>query len=199
MAAGGATMTSSSVPEKPHAVLVPYPSQGHVTPTVKLAKLLHSHGFHITIVNTEFNHHRLLLSQGSAALAALPDFRFEAIPDGLPPSNPNATQDLRALCASVQKNFLRPFLRLLEKLSSPSSGAPRVTQIVADGMMSFCIDAGEKLRIPVAAFWTASACGLMGYFHFDVLVRRGIVPLKGLLPQQLDIWKYILMASNNSE
>ncbi|KAL0909079.1 hypothetical protein M5K25_023603 [Dendrobium thyrsiflorum] len=169
----------SRVSEKPHAVLVPYPSQGHITPMLKLAKLLHYHGFHITFVNTEFNHHRLFQSQGSLALAGLPDFRFAAIPDGMPPSDLNATQDLQALCSSIQKNFLlRPFLELLERLNKPSSDVPRVTQIVGDGMMSFCIDAGNKLRIPVVAFWTASACGLMGYLHFHVLVQRGIAPLK---------------------
>ncbi|KAG0449798.1 hypothetical protein HPP92_015848 [Vanilla planifolia] len=168
----------SNSPEKPHAVVVPYPSQGHISPMLKLAKLLHSGGFYVTFVNTEFNHDRLLRSQGPAALAGLPDFRYESIPDGLPPSDPNATQDVWALCSSISVNFLSPFLQLLGKLGSPSSGNPPVTVIVSDAMMSFCIDAGRNLAIPVTVFWTASACGLMGYLQFSELRRRGIVPFK---------------------
>ncbi|KAL5556086.1 hypothetical protein UlMin_038322 [Ulmus minor] len=54
----------SSGATKPHAVCVPFPAQGHVNPMMQLAKLLHSKGFHITFVNTEFNHKRLIRSKG---------------------------------------------------------------------------------------------------------------------------------------
>ncbi|GFZ01197.1 UDP-glucosyl transferase 85A2 [Actinidia rufa] len=81
-------MGSMAVADKPHAVCIPYPAQGHINPVLKLAKLLHSKGFHITFVNTEYNHKRLLRSRGPAALAGLPDFRFDSIPDGLPPLPP---------------------------------------------------------------------------------------------------------------
>ncbi|KAK8931102.1 UDP-glycosyltransferase 85A2 [Platanthera zijinensis] len=169
-------MGSVHISKKAHAVIVPYPTQGHITPAFTLAKLLHSHGFHITFVNTDFNHHRLLRSQGAAALAGLPDFNFESIPDGLPPSDLSATQDIPALCTSIHNNFLfPPFLELLEKLKS---GTPPVTQIISDALMSFCVDAGKKHGIPVTGFWTASACGLMGYLHFQALIQRGITPFK---------------------
>ncbi|VAH40434.1 unnamed protein product [Triticum turgidum subsp. durum] len=78
---------------KPHAVCVPYPAQGHATPMMKLAKVLHSRGFHITFVYTEHNYRRLVRSRGPGAIAGLPDFRFATIPgvhlllhnDHLPP------------------------------------------------------------------------------------------------------------------
>ncbi|CAL5035010.1 unnamed protein product [Urochloa decumbens] len=57
-----------------HAVCMPYPAQGHVTPMLKLAKLLHARGFHVTFVNTEFNHRRLLRSRGAASLASVPEY-----------------------------------------------------------------------------------------------------------------------------
>ncbi|MFQ6623616.1 hypothetical protein Gotur_004317, partial [Gossypium turneri] len=76
---------------KSHAVCLPFPAQGHVNPMMQLAKLLHSRGFHITFVNTEFNHRRLIRSRGEEAVKGLPDFRFEAIPDGLQPSDSDAT------------------------------------------------------------------------------------------------------------
>ena len=72
---------------------------------MRLAKLLHSRGFHITFVNTEFNHRRLIRSKGLNYLKGLPDFWFETIPDGLPHSDRDATQDVPALCDSTRKRW----------------------------------------------------------------------------------------------
>ncbi|XP_031274696.1 linamarin synthase 2-like [Pistacia vera] len=58
---------------------------------MQLAKLFHSRGFHITFVNTDKSQTFNPL-QGSGLRKGLPDFRFETIPDGLPPSDRDATQ-----------------------------------------------------------------------------------------------------------
>jgi len=120
---------------RPHAVCVPFPAQGHVTPMLKLAKILHSRGFHITFVNTEFNHRRLLRSRGAGALDGLPDFRFAAIPEGLPPSDADATQDVPSLCRATMENCLPHFRSLLAELNS-SPDVPPVTCVVGDDVMS---------------------------------------------------------------
>ncbi|KAK7860221.1 linamarin synthase 2, partial [Quercus suber] len=136
--------------QKPHAVCVPYPSQGHVTPMMRLAKLLHSRGFHITFVNTEYNHRRLIRFKGLEYIKGLPDFQFETIPDGLPPSD------------------------------SDSDAIQYVPALFSDGVMSFAIKVGEELGIPEVQFWTTSACGYMGFLYFSELIKRGIIPFKGL-------------------
>ncbi|GMY11383.1 linamarin synthase 2-like isoform X2 [Fagus crenata] len=161
----------------PHAVCVPFPAQGHVTPMMRLAKLLHSRGFHITFVNTEFNHRRLIRSKGLDYIKGLPDFQFKTIPDGLPPSDRDATQDVPSICDATRKNCLAPFKELVLKLNS-SSEVPLVTCIISDGLMSFAIKVGEELGIPEVQFWTASACGFMAYLNFSELVKRGILPFK---------------------
>ncbi|KAK8652809.1 hypothetical protein V6N13_126832 [Hibiscus sabdariffa] len=162
---------------KPHAVCVPYPSQGHVSPMMQLAQLLDSRGFFISFVNTEFNHRRLIRSKGPESVEGLPDFKFEMIPDGLLLSNQDATQDVRVLSDSTRKNCLEPFLDLLSKINS-SPQVPSVTCIVSDGVMSFAIKAAEILGIPEVQFWTASACSVMGYLQFSELVERGIFPFQ---------------------
>ncbi|XP_022143084.1 7-deoxyloganetin glucosyltransferase-like [Momordica charantia] len=171
-------MGSISMAEKPHAVCIPYPAQGHINPMLKLAKLLHSHGFHVTFVNTEFNHRRLLKSRGAAALDGLSSFRFETIPDGLPPTDVDATQDIPSLCQSTRRLCLQPFRELLSKLNADPSAAPPVSCIVSDGVMSFTLDAAEELALPEVLFWTTSACGFLGYVHYRHLVEKGYTPLK---------------------
>lgn len=51
-----------------HAVIIPYPAQGHVTPCLQLAKkLVALHGFRITFVNTTHIHDRFMKLNGPAA------------------------------------------------------------------------------------------------------------------------------------
>ncbi|XP_050889796.1 7-deoxyloganetin glucosyltransferase-like [Lathyrus oleraceus] len=100
--------SSPNQTQKPHAVFVPFPAQGHVNPSMQLAKLFRCNGFHITFVNTEFNHKRLIKSLGEEFVKGLPDFQFETIPDGLPESDKDATQDIPTLCDSTRKNCYGP-------------------------------------------------------------------------------------------
>ncbi|KAF9618893.1 hypothetical protein IFM89_002888 [Coptis chinensis] len=174
-------MEPSSVAKKPHAVCIPYPFQGHITAMLKLAKLLHSKGFHITFVNTEFNHLRLLESRGRDSLKGLPNFRFETIPDGLPPTDVNATQDVQALCDSIDKNLLVPFLSLIAKLNEAStfSEDPLVSCIVADTFMTFTLEAAEKLSIPGVILWPMSASVLWCCLRSDLLVEKILIPPEG--------------------
>ncbi|XP_022870692.1 7-deoxyloganetin glucosyltransferase-like [Olea europaea var. sylvestris] len=172
-------MGSISLLEKPHVVCIPFPAQGHINPMLKLAKLLHQKGFHVTFVNTEFNHGRLLKSRGPDSLKGLASFRFETIPDGLPVSDADATQDVSSLCESTTNTCLAPFKDLLARLNDTvSSNVPPVSSIISDGVMSFTLEAAEELGIPEVLFWTASACGFLAYTQYAKLIEEGYVPLK---------------------
>ncbi|KAL3733140.1 hypothetical protein ACJRO7_022634 [Eucalyptus globulus] len=174
-------MGSIDMIQKPHAVCIPAPAQGHINPMLNLAKLLHHRGFHVTFVNTEYNHSRLLRSRGPSSLDGLPSFRFRTIPDGLPPSDAaDVTQDIPALCQSTSKLCLPYFRDLLQRLNeeSAASGSPPVSCVVSDGMMTFTLDAAEAIGVPEVLFWTASACGFMGYVQYRSLVDKGLTPLK---------------------
>ncbi|KQK01833.1 7-deoxyloganetin glucosyltransferase [Brachypodium distachyon] len=185
-------MSSSS---RPHAVLIPYPAQGHVTPLLHLAKVLHARGFYITFVNSEYNHRRLVRSRGAASLSlpATDGFRFETMPDGLPPcDNEDVTQDIPTLCTSLSTHGADLLRHLLARLVNDGE-TPPVTCLIPDGVMSFALDVAEEMRVPALVFWTTSACGFMGYLHFAELIERGIVPLKdesclsnGYLDTELD-------------
>ena len=155
--------------DKPHVVCIPCPLQSHIKAMLKLAKLLHFKGFHITFVNTEFNRNRFLKSLGPNSLDGLPDFRFETISDCLPPSDANATQDFVALCGSLRGKILAPLLDLLTRLRDTS---PPVTRIVSDGFFPVAVTAGEQLAIPVVVFYTIPACAFMGFKQFSTIVEK---------------------------
>ncbi|XP_002513938.2 7-deoxyloganetin glucosyltransferase isoform X1 [Ricinus communis] len=171
-------MASPSFLEKSHAVCIPYPAQGHINPMLKLAKFLYHKGFHITFVNSEYNHRRLLKSRGPDSLDGLSSFRFETIPDGLPPTDTDATQDIPSLCFSTKNACLPHFKNVLSKLNDTPSSVPPVSCIISDGVMSFTLDAAQELGIPEVLFWTTSACGFLAYLHYHQLIKKGYTPLK---------------------
>ncbi|XP_057447729.1 7-deoxyloganetin glucosyltransferase-like [Lotus japonicus] len=173
---------SNFVERKPHAVMTPLPVQGHINPMLKLAKLLHLRGFHITFVNTEYNHKRLLKSRGPNALDGLPDFSFEAIPDGLPPTegDGDVSQDIPSLCESVRNNLLHPFCDLLARLNHSATAGliPPVTCLVSDFILTFTIQAAEELALPNVFLCPTSASTFLCLSHFQTLLDKGLIPMK---------------------
>lgn len=164
----------------PHAILVSPPGQGHINPMMKIAKLLHHWGFHITFVNTESIHQRLLKSQVS--LQGLSTFQFVAIPDGLSDSEDNDAVDMPAIVRAIENNLLAPFRELVMRLNdTATSNVPPITSIVSDGCMSFTLEVAEELNIPNVLLWTHGACGIMAYANFHQLVEKGFTPLKGII------------------
>ncbi|KAL3524790.1 hypothetical protein ACH5RR_013162 [Cinchona calisaya] len=169
--------------KKPHALCIPYPIQSHITAMLRLAKLLHHKGFHITFVHTEYNYNRLLKSRGPNSLNGSQDFNFETIPDGLPPAeNDDVTQDVFQLFLSTAKNCFGPFCDLIRKLNNRASvddNFPPVSCIISDTfMLSFTLEAAEELGIPNVLFWTVSAFTVLCFLHFPQLRERGYTPLK---------------------
>ncbi|XP_038985770.1 7-deoxyloganetin glucosyltransferase-like isoform X3 [Phoenix dactylifera] len=162
---------------RPHAVCLPMATQGHINPFLKLAKILHSKGFFITFVYTEFDYARLMKAGGPDAVKGSGDFRFETIPDGLPPSDLDGNRHIPTLCDSLTKNGLVPFRDLIIRLNSTAS-APPVSLVIWGGLMCFGRKAAAELGISDIMFWTASASGLMGLLHYPQLIGKGLAPLK---------------------
>ncbi|KAJ0257597.1 UDP-glycosyltransferase 85A1 [Hirschfeldia incana] len=165
--------------QKPHVVCVPFPGQGHINPMMQVAKLLHAKGFHVTFVNNVYNHNRLLRSRGPNELNSVPSFRFEFIPDGLLETDGDRMQDLPSLCEATMKNCLAPFKELLHRVNARDD-VPPVSCILADGIMSFTLDAAEELGVPNVLFWTTSACGFLAYLYYHRCVDKGLCPLKDI-------------------
>ncbi|PIA45535.1 hypothetical protein AQUCO_01600018v1 [Aquilegia coerulea] len=145
-----------SVAKKPRAIIMPLPFQSHINAMLKLARILHFRGFHISFVNTEFNHQKLLHSRGPNFLKGLPDFRLETIPNGLiSPSDINATQEIQALWPSITSNCLVPFRKLITNLNKESaSGDPPISCIVVDALLSVLLEVAEEFALPGVLLWT---------------------------------------------
>lgn len=138
-------------------------------------------GFHITFLNSDHNHHRLLRNADLAAWAARRHgFRFRSISDGLPPDYPRVANNLMPLFDSLKANT-KPILRDMLVSDRKLGSEYPVTCIIVDGIMSFVIDITEEVWLPVLSFRTISACSTWCYFCIPKLVEGGELPFGGTI------------------
>ncbi|KAM4093878.1 hypothetical protein ACB094_06G152500 [Castanea mollissima] len=164
----------------PHVIIFPLPALGPVNSMLKLAELLSLAGLNITFLNTDFYHDRLVLHSNILdRFASFPGFQFKTISDGLPADHPRAGDRFMELFDSfklVTKSLFREML-CSGQLNSVTGEA--VTCIIADGILSFPIDVGHELGIPVISIRTISACSFWAFFSIQDIIDAGELPSRG--------------------
>ncbi|KAK8697804.1 hypothetical protein V6N13_113939 [Hibiscus sabdariffa] len=145
-----------------HLVLVMVPFQGHITPMLQLATILHSKGFSITIVHPELN---------SPNPSAHPEITFISIPDKLTESQ-LSDNDVAGVMRSLNKNCAAPLKQCLNKILHAHG---HIAAIIYDTLM-FCAQAiADDLRLPGITLRTSSATTLLLFTFFPELDERGIL------------------------
>ena len=121
-------MSAPTLRSRPHALVIPFPAQGHIGPMMHLSiKLAKEAGFVITFVNT--HHHHTLLKE-----LLEPRFREQGLEDihlahvvnaGRASGDTTGAQSIPQLCASFYK--LTPArIRTLGRIASPGLGLTRL-------------------------------------------------------------------------
>ncbi|KAK9282825.1 hypothetical protein L1049_011048 [Liquidambar formosana] len=163
-----------------HVLVFPLPVQGHVNSMLKLAELLSLAGLHVTFLNSDYNHRRLLqYTDIHARFSRYPGFRFETISDGLPPDNPRSGDRLMEMFDSMTAITKPLFRELLISSRLGSDSRPPVTCLIGDGIFSFAIEVAKEIGIMSIAFRTISACSFWTYFCIPELIEAGELPFTG--------------------
>ncbi|XP_057859841.2 linamarin synthase 1 [Cryptomeria japonica] len=159
-----------------HAVLVPFPAQGHVNALIHFADLLAARGVFITFVNTEWTEKRMFGSakHKSQLHHSKPNFRFLSFPDGLPPEH-GRTSQLGELFTTVARRG--PALEALLRTQS-GNGVPPVTCILADCCMSCTASVAANMRVPRVVFWPFCAAASIAQKYANSLLSQGHIPVK---------------------
>ncbi|KAM7527721.1 hypothetical protein LguiB_031131 [Lonicera macranthoides] len=155
---------------KLRVVLVPCPLQGHISPMLDLANILHSKGFSITIAHTIFN---------APNPFNHPDFDFLPIFDNLsaPDTSP---KNLIALGASINANCEAPFKKsMAQMMEQPKEAYNQVACIIYDTLMHFAESAANHMNLPSIILRTASASAVLAYDSIPRLHAEGFIPLQG--------------------
>lgn len=161
-----------------HAVVFPYPSQGHINPMFQLVSRLLERGFYITFINTEHNHERILKNGASEGLLSSPNLRFVLTPDGLPPEHGRLNENVAEFMEMIDK--LQPLLleKLVEIVSTSAPIRP-VTCIISDSVCSWMQDVADAVNLPRVVLWTTPVHASLAYCSYSLLKSKGFVPFKG--------------------
>lgn len=139
--------------EKPKAILVPYPAQGHVTPIITLATQLLSHGLQPVVVTPDFIHRRILPQSDPSSDSDGDDGRriiFISIPD----DDGVQLEDGDFFAIETAMEIYMPFhlRRILIQFQKLDGG---VSFLVADLLASYALDVANRCGVRVAGFWPA--------------------------------------------
>ncbi|KAL0003233.1 hypothetical protein SO802_017014 [Lithocarpus litseifolius] len=148
-------------------VLFPLPLQGHINPMLLLATILHSKGFSITIIHTNFN---------SLNPSHYPNFTFHSIPDGLLESEASSS-DLVALVKLLNIKCTDPFRACMDKLLSDASQEP-ISCIISDPLFYFTQAVADSLKLPRVVLRTGGLSSFVVFAAFTLLRERGYFPIQ---------------------
>ncbi|KAF8039932.1 hypothetical protein BT93_B2221 [Corymbia citriodora subsp. variegata] len=167
---------------KPHVIIIPYPLQGHVNPSVHLAIKLASRGFAVTFINTQYVHHHTLKAldrkpdgDGSHDIFSNVrrsglDIRYTTVSDGLPVGFDRSLNHEQFM-ASLLHVFSAHVEEVVGSIvARPGEGADC---LIADTFYVWPSKVAEKFGLLYVSFWTEPALVFSLYYHVDLLRING--------------------------
>ncbi|XP_051177524.1 UDP-glycosyltransferase 76C2 [Lolium perenne] len=146
-------------------VLFPLPFQGHLSPMLQLADVLHARGLAITIVHTTFN---------APDPASHPEFTFVAVPDGMHDAV-GAPKDgigkILSMNAAMEASGC-----VRDALASILAAEPRPACLVIDTSLPAVQKAASQLGLPTIVLHTGSAAVVRLFRSYAMLHDKGYLP-----------------------
>ncbi|KAL4576244.1 hypothetical protein LXL04_012335 [Taraxacum kok-saghyz] len=147
-------MSTAPRPDNRRLALFPLPFQGHINPMLQLANILHTKGFTITIIHTDFN---------SPKQSNYPQFTFKSISDGTSETK-NMKSNLNldttnSLVNFMNKTYIDPFRDCLVKLQEEEP----IACLISDALWHFTHKVADALHLPRIVLRTSSMSCVLVY------------------------------------
>ncbi|KAI3454739.1 hypothetical protein Pfo_011402 [Paulownia fortunei] len=165
--------------KKPHVLAVPFPAQGHVTPLMKLSRLIASLGIKVTFVNTEYIHEKILasaLSDQQEDSEENNNIVLTSIPDRLAPEDDR--NDGFKLLGGLKSTMASALTDLIEKINCSNSDE-KISCIIADITVGWILEIAEEMAAEPVGFTLAAAASLAVILHIPKLIEQGNLDIYG--------------------
>ncbi|KAK1363463.1 UDP-glycosyltransferase 83A1 [Heracleum sosnowskyi] len=175
-----------------HALVVPCPAQGHVTPLIKMAYNLASHGIKVTFANSEFIEAKILAAMSDEDKKQCP-LRLVSYSDGLE-SHPEQRNGL-GLIDCLKKVMPDNLEKLIKQINHSDNKEP-ITCVIADLAVGWTLEVASKMGLKKVAVWPAGPACLALPFHIPKLIETGVIDENGspigneliCLAEELPLW-----------
>lgn len=162
-------LMEGSMGRRAHVLMIPFPSQGHVKPLMKLAYRISDHGIRVTFIIPHSIHEKV-------ADALLPDeedaqrrILLVPIPDGLGPEDD--MRDLPDRIVTVMPGHLKNFIG---KFNS-SNDEDKITCVIADTTVGWALEVAQKIGIERVGFCPFGPGSLALVSQIPRLIQAGVL------------------------
>ncbi|KAK6779537.1 hypothetical protein RDI58_021721 [Solanum bulbocastanum] len=166
--------------QKPHAIVIPCPFQGHVNPSIHLSLKLATKGFTITFINTKYTHAQITKSQ---QLDQTPnifanfqelglDIHYQTFSDGFPLEFDRFLgSNTEVFWEGLLLNYPFHLDEIVGKLVELEN--PRPTCLIVDTFYAWGTAIANKYGLVSVSFFTQPALVFTIDYHLDLLVKNG--------------------------
>nr|UHU71020.1 glycosyltransferase [Withania somnifera] len=145
---------------QPHVLLVTFPAQGHINPSLQFAKRLIKLGIGVTFATSIFAHRRMAKATTSNALKGL---NFAGFSDGYDDGSKPDMDDPKRYMSEIRSRGSQTIRDIL--LKSSDKGRP-VTSLVYTLLLPWAAEVARELHIPSALLWIQPATVLDIYYYY---------------------------------
>ncbi|KAL0341334.1 UNVERIFIED_CONTAM: UDP-glycosyltransferase 76F1 [Sesamum radiatum] len=144
------------------------PLQGHMTPMLQLADILHSKGFSVTFIHTKYN---------SPNPSNYPHFTFQSISDNLSEAETSGLSvfDLAYL---INVKCVAPFRDCLDQLFSDSSEKRPFAGLISDPALHFTREVAKSFQLQRFVLRTSGVSAFRTFSSFPLLQEKGYLPIQ---------------------
>ncbi|KAJ7527979.1 hypothetical protein O6H91_16G079300 [Diphasiastrum complanatum] len=153
----------------PHALVLPFPAQGHIIPALQLANKLLSQGIRTTFICAQ---HRINLIPTTLRFTG----RVVALPDKVDLEKEKVDAGVQSLCRSADtvEDMRDSFQQLL---NSDQFSDSRIF-LISDFLLPWTADIAIKINIPRYVFFPSSATALSVSMYLPSLMAQIHIPLR---------------------
>ncbi|KAI9126737.1 hypothetical protein K1719_002333 [Acacia pycnantha] len=165
----------------PHFLVIPFPTQGHLNPSMQFSHALAKHGCNVTFISTEFNHKRVMMKAASSDQEKLlgSKIKLVSLPDGLDPEDER--RDLQKLLLSIKKTMPSRLPKLIDEINALDD-ISKISCIVVTVNMGWALEIGSRLGIKGSLLWPASATSLSLCDSIHSFIDGGVIDSEYGLP-----------------
>ncbi|XP_047162445.1 UDP-glucose iridoid glucosyltransferase-like [Vigna umbellata] len=150
-------------------VLITPPFQGHLTPMLHLATVLHSKGFSITVAHAHFN---------SPDPSNHPNFCFLPLFYGLSDTH-ISSKNVVDITATLNTKCVSPIKEaLIDQIEKANINHEKIACVIYDGLMYSIDSVARELKLPNIVLRTTSATNFLTYHTFLQRQSSGWLPLQ---------------------